>query len=120
MDKLPAGAQLQQDKDDDNKRAQEEQMRRDLLATVLDTAARERCASGLYFQRTQYNIWSIVKYPGSLSSAQSGQSRSKPSLFEWLSQVNWEGGWPKHSSLVFSIKYVVRSFQRHGLVKLSL
>lgn len=45
MDQLPAGTQLPQDKDEDNKRAQEEQMRRDLLATVLDTAARERCAS---------------------------------------------------------------------------
>lgn len=30
------------DKDDDAKRAQEEQMRRDLLATVLDTEARGR------------------------------------------------------------------------------
>jgi programmed cell death protein 5 len=49
MDKLPAGTQLPQDKDDDNKRAQEEQMRRDLLATVLDTAARERCASASIF-----------------------------------------------------------------------
>lgn len=29
--------------EDDSKRAAEEQMRRDLLATVLDTAARERC-----------------------------------------------------------------------------
>ena len=31
------------DKEADAKRAQEEQMRRDLLTTVLDTAARERC-----------------------------------------------------------------------------
>ena len=30
------------DKEADAKRAQEEQLRRDLLATVLDTAARER------------------------------------------------------------------------------
>ena len=30
------------DKEEDAKRAQEEQMRRDLLTTVLDTAARER------------------------------------------------------------------------------
>ena len=30
------------DKEGDAKRAQEEQMRRDLLTTVLDTAARER------------------------------------------------------------------------------
>lgn len=29
--------------EDDGKRAAEEQMRRDLLATVLDSAARERC-----------------------------------------------------------------------------
>jgi len=31
------------DKEGDAKQAQEEQMRRDLLMTVLDTAARERC-----------------------------------------------------------------------------
>jgi len=30
------------------KQAQEEQMRRDLMATVLDTAARERCKLHLY------------------------------------------------------------------------
>lgn len=45
MDTLPAGAQLPRDKDEDNKHAQEEQMRRDVMATVLDTAARERCVS---------------------------------------------------------------------------
>lgn len=30
--------------EDDGKRAKEEEMRRDMMATVLDTAARERCA----------------------------------------------------------------------------
>jgi programmed cell death protein 5 len=38
-------SQSPNDKEGDAKRAQEEQMRRDLLATVLDTAARERCTS---------------------------------------------------------------------------
>jgi programmed cell death protein 5 len=40
------------DKEADAKRAQEEQMRRDLLATVLDTAARERCIYAPSFPRT--------------------------------------------------------------------
>jgi DNA-binding TFAR19-related protein (PDSD5 family) len=36
---------VQPDSDENKaKQEQEEQMRRDLLATVLDTAARERCA----------------------------------------------------------------------------
>jgi programmed cell death protein 5 len=39
------GAPKQGGAEDEAKRAQEEQMRRDLLATVLDSAARERCTS---------------------------------------------------------------------------
>jgi len=38
----------QQSKDDDAKLEQEEQMRRELLTTVLDTAARERRMSRYY------------------------------------------------------------------------
>ena len=41
------------DKEADAKRAQEEQMRRDLLATVLDTAARERRIYASSFPRTR-------------------------------------------------------------------
>ena len=42
------------DKEGDAKRAQEEQMRRDLLATVLDTAARER--------RTIYDAFLVPRF----------------------------------------------------------
>lgn len=117
MDQLPAGTQLPQDKDEDNKRAQEEQMRRDLLATVLDTAARERCASPSIVN--VLDNWSIVKYPGSPLSAQSGPSRSKQSFYEWLNQVNSKGGWPKDSWLVFSIRYLASPFQHPNFVKIS-
>jgi programmed cell death protein 5 len=47
------GAPQQGGAEDEAKRAQEEQMRRDLLATVLDSAARERCMSCL---GTRYRI----------------------------------------------------------------
>jgi programmed cell death protein 5 len=43
METLPTGTQLPQNNEEETKRAQEEQMRRDVMATVLDTAARERC-----------------------------------------------------------------------------
>jgi len=33
--------------EDEAKKAQEEQMRRDVMATVLDTGARERCKSNM-------------------------------------------------------------------------
>ena len=49
------------DKEGDAKRAQEEQMRRDLLATVLDTAARERCIC-FSFPRTQILVLILVQY----------------------------------------------------------
>lgn len=46
MDSLPPGtAAPRQNNDDENKQAQEEQMRRDMMATVLDTPARERCVA---------------------------------------------------------------------------
>jgi hypothetical protein len=46
---------VQPDSDENKaKQEQEEQMRRDLLATVLDTAARERCAF-LQFMDITYN-----------------------------------------------------------------
>ncbi len=46
MSSLPPGATVpRQDNDEENKKAQEDQMRRDMMATVLDTAARERCAT---------------------------------------------------------------------------
>lgn len=39
---VPGGAQ---NGEDEAKKSQEEQMRRDVMASVLDTAARERCTS---------------------------------------------------------------------------
>ncbi|XP_006458222.1 hypothetical protein AGABI2DRAFT_115232 [Agaricus bisporus var. bisporus H97] len=73
MDQLPAGSQLPQDKDEDNKRAQEEQMRRDLLATVLDTAARERLSRiALVSPERAKQIEAIL-----LRMAQSGQLKGR-------------------------------------------
>ena len=49
MEGLPQGTPLPgggpQGGEDEAKKAQEEQMRRDVMATVLDTGARERCTS---------------------------------------------------------------------------
>jgi len=42
LQSLQRGSQTQNN-EEDNKRVQEEQMRRDAMATVLETAARERC-----------------------------------------------------------------------------
>ena len=50
------------DKEGDAKRAQEEQMRRDLLATVLDTAARERCIHAPAFLVPQILVLILVQY----------------------------------------------------------
>jgi programmed cell death protein 5 len=40
---IPAPSGGAQGGEDEAKKAQEEQMRRDIMATVLDTGARERC-----------------------------------------------------------------------------
>jgi programmed cell death protein 5 len=45
LSQIPAGSRAQNGAEDEAKRAQEEQMRRDMIATVLDSAARERRAS---------------------------------------------------------------------------
>ena len=50
------------DNEGDAKRAQEEQMRRDLLATVLDTAARERCRYAPPFLVPQILVLILVQY----------------------------------------------------------
>ena len=55
---LPQDAESQQA--EVAKRAQEEQMRRDLMATVLDTAARERCT----FCRILYESTHPIQYRG--------------------------------------------------------
>lgn len=44
LSQIPDGAQGGQNAEEEEaKRAQEEQMRRDMMATVLDNGARERC-----------------------------------------------------------------------------
>ena len=95
------------DKEGDAKRAQEEQMRRDLLATVLDTAARERCIYAL--QLSSYPDSSAHSCPVSrialvspnrsnqietilLRMVQSGQLRNKVTeeqLIDLLNQVKF-------------------------------
>jgi hypothetical protein len=42
---MPVPGAAPQGGEDEAKKAQEEQMRRDVMATVLDTGARERCTS---------------------------------------------------------------------------
>lgn len=42
MESLQEGSQTPRNNEEENKRVQEEQMRRDVMATVLETAARER------------------------------------------------------------------------------
>lgn len=45
LSQISTGSRAQNGTDEEAKRAQEEQMRRDMIATVLDSAARERRAS---------------------------------------------------------------------------
>ena len=44
MNQVPQAVPTGSTEDDSAKRAAEEQMRRDVLATLLDAGARERCA----------------------------------------------------------------------------
>lgn len=88
--------------EDDGKRAAEEQMRRDLLATVLDTAARERLARiALVSPQRSQQIEAIL-----LRMAQSGQLRGRVSedqLIELLEQAEeaQSKGAPKKGAIVF-------------------
>jgi programmed cell death protein 5 len=92
----------QQSKDDDTKREQEEQMRRDLLATVLDTAARERLSRiSLVSPERSKQIEMII-----LRMAQSGQLRGRVSeeqLIDLLNQMEEAEGKsaPKKSTIVY-------------------
>ncbi|PCH38441.1 DNA-binding TFAR19-related protein [Wolfiporia cocos MD-104 SS10] len=101
--------QLQQDAsrgaeggDDDGKRAAEEQMRRDLLATVLDSAARERLARiALVSPQRSQQIEGIL-----LRMAQTGQLRGRVSedqligLLEQAEEAQSKSA-PKKGSIVF-------------------
>lgn len=51
LKEVPQGSHIaggSQGGEDETKKSQEEQMRRDVMATVLDTGARERCTSHPY------------------------------------------------------------------------
>jgi len=79
------------DKEGDVKRAQEEQMRRDLLTTVLDTAARERLSRiALVSPDRSKQIETIL-----FRMAQSGQLRNRVSeeqLIDLLNQMEQAEG----------------------------
>lgn len=112
MDSLPPGAQVpRQNADDENKQAQEEQMRRDVMATVLDTAARERCVCLPFlhgaFNDTCFSLVSRIALVSPerakqiegvlLRMAQSGQLRGRVTeeqLIGFLDQVS-----PRYCSL---------------------
>ncbi|KAG7086553.1 hypothetical protein E1B28_002502 [Marasmius oreades] len=102
--KLPAEAQgLQGSQPDDGKQAaQEEEMRRDLMATVLDTAARERLSRiSLVSPERSRQIEGIL-----LRMIQSGQLRGRVSenqLIELLEQIESAQGQSttKKSTIVY-------------------
>ncbi|KAI0928007.1 hypothetical protein AcW1_005390 [Taiwanofungus camphoratus] len=88
--------------EDESKRAAEEQMRRDLLATVLDSAARERLARiALVSPQRSQQIETIL-----LRMAQTGQLRGRVSedqLIELLEQADeaQSKSAPKKGTIVF-------------------
>jgi len=81
---VPGGAA--QNGEDEAKKAQEEQMRRDIMTTVLDTGARERLSRiALVSPERSQQIESII-----LRMAQSGQLRGRVSesqLIDLLEQM---------------------------------
>ncbi|KAF8201645.1 PDCD5-related protein [Pholiota molesta] len=94
------------DEEKQQKREQEEQARRDVLSTVLDTAARERCAScdiaiALVSPERSKQIETIL-----LRMAQSGQLRGRVTeeqLIDLLNQMEEAQGksGPKKSTIVY-------------------
>jgi len=91
-----------QSNEDAIKKEQEEQMRRDLLSTVLDTAARERLSRiSLVSPERSKQIETIL-----LRMAQSGQLRGRVSeeqLIDLLNQMEGAQGKPgvKKSTIVY-------------------
>ncbi|KAJ3567395.1 hypothetical protein NP233_g6396 [Leucocoprinus birnbaumii] len=101
MESLQGGTQAPQSNEEENKRAQEEQMRRDVMATVLDPAARERLSRiALVGPERAKQIEGIL-----LRMAQSGQLRGRVSeeqLIGFLDQMEGSsksGG--KKSTIVY-------------------
>lgn len=64
MESLQEGSQTPRNNEEENKRVQEEQMRRDVMATVLETAARERRAFlslSVYLGKSWYLTFASVE-----------------------------------------------------------
>ncbi|KAF8636526.1 hypothetical protein AX17_003339 [Amanita inopinata Kibby_2008] len=73
MNQIQTGSQSQNGPEEEAKRAQEEQMRRDLMATVLDSAARERLSRiALVSPERSTKIEGLI-----LSLAQTGKLRGR-------------------------------------------
>ncbi|KAG6903188.1 hypothetical protein C0995_002731 [Termitomyces sp. Mi166 len=95
--------------DEDSKRAQDEQMRRDLMSTVLDPAARERLSRiSLVSPERSKQIEAIL-----LRMAQSGQLRGRVSenqlieLLEQMEDVQGKGA-IKKSTIV--VRWILKDF----------
>ncbi|KNZ74767.1 Programmed cell death protein 5 [Termitomyces sp. J132] len=120
LSQLPSkGSASQGPSDEKSKDEQEEQMRRDLMSTVLDLAARERCMFDSHFQnelwtyRTTVSRISLVSPERSkqiegilFRMAQNGQLRGRVSenqLIELLEQMEdvQGNGTIKKSTIVF-------------------
>jgi len=102
MEGVQANPPASQSGEDAIKREQDEQMRRDLLSTFLDTAARERLSRiALVSAERSKQIETIL-----LRMAQSGQLRGRVSedqLIDLLNQMEEVGGKPgvQKSTIVY-------------------
>ncbi|KAF8350809.1 PDCD5-related protein [Amanita rubescens] len=86
LSQISTGSRPQNGADEEAKRAQEEQMRRDMIATVLDSAARERLSRiALVSPDRSAKIESLI-----ISLAQGGKLKSRVTenqLIELLEQL---------------------------------
>lgn len=109
--------------EDAAKRQNEEQMRLDLLATVLDSAARERCTpftsvsiylklivcSTPLFDLRLVRIVTVVQCPASVLCLLLDLGRLSPSFCVWPRVANCEEKSAKASSLICWSRYVSES-----------
>jgi len=97
------GAQAPSRQEEEAKQAKEDQMRRDLLTTILDTAARERLSRiALVSQDRSKQIESIL-----LRMAQGGQLRGRVTeaqLIDLLDQMETASGSKASSKIVYRRK----------------
>ncbi|KAK7035742.1 PDCD5-related protein [Favolaschia claudopus] len=103
MENQPNPGQKQNAEEEAAKRAQEEQMRRDVMATVLDTAARERLSRiALVSPERSKQIEGIL-----MRMVQSGQLRGRVSenqlidLLEQMEDAQGGAATSKKSNIVF-------------------